>query len=170
MGNYPPYGPQPPKKSNTGLVVGVCVAVVALATFAVTAFAAPGFLLSDDKNSSDSTASSDETGDNTGSEVDAGDTEAATLVEQIVQGFLDHDEEALNQLVCPGSEPAIRGYTEEVEYVKEFELQGPVEESGQTATAEAHAVLDTGEEQVEGTITITVADEGGSWCWKDMQD
>lgn len=147
--------------------------VAALAAFAVTAFVAPGFLLSDDKDSGGATAGSGDSGGgggDSGGGVDAGDSEAAVLVEQIVQGFVDKDEAGLNELVCSGSESAIHGYTEEVEYVQEFELQGEVEESGDTATAQAHASLDNGEQQVEADVTITVANEGGSWCWKDMED
>jgi len=202
FGQQPPMGPpQPPKKSRTGLVVGVVVAVVAVAAFAVTGFVAPGFLVSDDKDSGGTATEqngdggSDASGGDGGGDDPAsggggegddsgggGDTggggggegggggDAAALVDQIVQGFVDQDEELLNGLVCPGAETAIRAYTEEAEFVQSFELQGEVEESGKTATAKVYAKLQSGDQKAEGEVTITVADEGAGWCWKDMED
>ena len=54
--------------------------------------------------------------------------------------------------------------------MKEFELQGPVEESGGTANAKANAMLDDGEQQAESVVTRTAVKDGDSWYWKDMQD
>lgn len=185
-GGFGGPGPQPPKKSKTGLMVGIIVAVVAIAAFAVTAFVAPGFLLSEDKGGT--AATSENSGEGTGGDEGGGDTggggeggdsgggddsggsDATALINQIVQGFQNKDSATLDGLVCPGSEPAIHGYTEEAEFVQEFELQGEVQESGDTATAKAHAVLNNGEETAEGVVTLTVANKGGSWCWDDMED
>jgi hypothetical protein len=174
-GGFGGPGPQPPKKSKTGLLVGVIVAVVAIAAFAVTAFIAPGFLLSEDKGGSGGTAATGEKdpgGDEGGGDDGGGDdggSDATALINQIVQGFQNKDSATLDGLICPGSEPGIRGFTEEAKYVQEFELKGEVQETGDTATAQAHAVLDSGEEQAEGDVTLTVANQGGSWCWKDME-
>lgn len=67
-GQHPQYGhPQPPfgqpggfgqtpKKSKTGLVVGVGVGALALVAFLVTGLVAPGFLLGDDEATSDDAA------------------------------------------------------------------------------------------------------------------
>ncbi|MEV7553859.1 Twin-arginine translocation protein TatA [Amycolatopsis sp. NPDC089917] len=45
------YGgpPTPPKKSKTGLIIGIVIGVVVLIAFGVTGFVAPGFLLSKDE-------------------------------------------------------------------------------------------------------------------------
>ncbi|GAB3702316.1 hypothetical protein GCM10027598_00400 [Amycolatopsis oliviviridis] len=45
------YGgpPAPPKKSKTGLIIGIVIGVVVLIAFGVTGFVAPGFLLSKDE-------------------------------------------------------------------------------------------------------------------------
>ena len=48
------FGSQPPKKSKTGLWIGLGIGVVAVVAFVITAFVAPGFLLSDDDDDSTS--------------------------------------------------------------------------------------------------------------------
>ncbi|MEU6642534.1 hypothetical protein ABZ863_08275 [Saccharomonospora sp. NPDC046836] len=157
-GQYPPgapygggFAPQPPKK-RTGLWVGIGAAVVVVATFAVAAFVAPGFLLREEQNT---TA--------------GGDSDAAGLAQQIAQGFTDHDEAGLNQFVCAGAGPATGGYIEEASVVREFTIQGEVTESGDTATATAHVVVEQRGETVQGGLSLEFANEGGRWCWKDVE-
>lgn len=52
-GGYPGgFPPGPPLKKNTGLIIGIVAAVVVvLAALGITGFVAPGFFLSDDKDS-----------------------------------------------------------------------------------------------------------------------
>jgi hypothetical protein len=181
-----PYsgGPWPPKKSNTGLVVGISVAVVALLVFTITAFVAPGFLLGD-KDSGGTAASASDDGGNSGTDpgcgkgggsdddggvVDGSAQKLNAVVSKIVQGFCDKDQDGLKQLVCSGSEPAIMGYITEAEHVEEFELQGEIDDAGPTATAKARAVLADGAQRVEATMIITLAYEGEDFCWKDMEE
>lgn len=45
-------GPPAPKKSKTGLIIGIAIGVVVLIAFGVTGFVAPGFLLSEASSSS----------------------------------------------------------------------------------------------------------------------
>lgn len=158
-----PYG-QPPKK-KTGLWIGISAGVVAVAAFLVTGLLAPGFLLGDD---SDSGSSGTAEGGNEvdGGRVDAGDSEAAALAEQIVQGFADRDQEALDKLICAGSKPEVGGYTSEAVFVEVFELTGPVQESGDTANATAHVVLEAEGQRHEGKLGMELANEAGGWCWK----
>ncbi|MFI7676497.1 hypothetical protein [Actinophytocola sp. NPDC049390] len=186
-GQYPdgpyPGGPQPQKKGNAGLVAGLGVAVVALVVFTITAFVAPGFLLGDDD--SGGTAGSGGTATSAGEETGGCGTGGATdpdgmddgsaqkvkaLISKIVQGFCDQDQEALTQLICTGSEPAIRGYVEEADLVEEFELRGEIDDAGPTATARARAVLADGTKRVDADMIITVAYEGSDFCWKDMAE
>ncbi|RBM22217.1 hypothetical protein DI005_06790 [Prauserella sp. PE36] len=154
---FPPQGPRPPKR-KTGLWVGLSAAVVVAAAFVITAFVAPGFLVGDDGEES------------AGGGVDAGSSPAANLVEQIAQGFQNKDEDALNQLVCSGSEAAIEGYTREASMVTRFDLTGAVQESGSSATAKAHVVLEHQGERVEGDVSLEVAQVSGSWCWRGIEE
>lgn len=176
--SYQPYGqqpgwppvPQPQKKARTGLAVGIGVVVVALVVFAVTAFVAPGFLL-DDKASS----AADDTSCGTGPAADDGMSDGSAqkvnaLVSKIIQGFCDQDQDALTQLICTGSEPAIRGYVEEADRVEEFALRGEINDAGPTATAEVRAVLVDGGRRVEADMLITLAYEGDDFCWQDMEE
>ncbi|MFD4192879.1 hypothetical protein [Amycolatopsis thermoflava] len=154
-GGYPP--PQPPKK--TGLWIGLTAGVLVVVAFLVTAFAAPGFLLGDDENG----AAADRA-------PDAGDSPAANLVDEISRRFLAHDESGLNQLACSGAEVAIEGYTREAGMYQAFTLNGPVQETTGTATATAHVVLEAEGRRVEGDLVISLADENGSWCLKDLEE
>jgi hypothetical protein len=186
-GQYPggqyPGGPQLQKNGKTGLVVGISVAVVALVVFTVTAFVAPGFLLADKDSDGTAvaggTATSAENSGGCGTvggpadDGGVGDGSAQkvnALVSKIVQGFCDQDQDALTQLICPGSEPAIMGYVEEAGLVEEFELRGEVNDAGPTATAEVRAVLVDGEQRVEAAMIITVAYEGDDFCWRDVKE
>jgi hypothetical protein len=176
-GGYP-GGPQPRKKGRTGLVAGIGVAVVALVVFTITAFVAPGFLLGDEDSGGSGTSASDNGGDcgagggpaDDGGVSDGSAQKVNALVSKIVQGFCDQDQDGLTQLICAGSEPAIRGYVEEADLVEEFALQGEIDDAGPTATAKARAVLVDGGRRVEATMIITVAYEGDDFCWKDMAE
>ncbi len=173
-----PGGPQPPKKGKTGIVVGIGVAVVALVVFTITAFVAPGFLLGDEDSGGTSATAGDDGGSGcgTGGVPDDGGVQDGSaqkvnaLVAKIVQGFCDQDKDALTQLICPGSEPAIRGYVEEADLVEEFALRGEVNDAGPTATAEVRAVLVDGSRRVEADMVITLSYEGSDFCWKDMEE
>lgn len=171
-----PSGPQPRKKSKTGLVAGIAVAVVALLVFTITAFVAPGFLLGDEDSGGTATSAGEDGGCGTSASPDDGGVtdgsaqKVAALVAKIVQGFCEQDQDGLTRLVCPGSEPAIRGYVEEADLVEEFELKGEIDDRGPTATAEVRAVLVDGAQRVEATMVITLAYEGDDFCWKDMAE
>ncbi|ASR37276.1 hypothetical protein BAY61_22310 [Prauserella marina] len=199
-GGYPqqnPYGqgqgggfpPQEPKK-KTGLWIGLATAVVVIAAFGVTAFLAPGFLLSDDDdnqaggNGGTTTSEtqapppSDEPSETPAMpgtpsdtpEVPAGQAGGAQeLANSVAQGFQSQDETALNQLACTGSEDKIGSFTKDVNMVTKYELSGDVQESGSTATATADVTLENGGQTASGVVTMTFANDGGSWCWDDME-
>ncbi|OLF10034.1 hypothetical protein BLA60_16355 [Actinophytocola xinjiangensis] len=174
------------------------MAVVAVAAFGVTGFVAPGFLLSDDKDSGEQTTgeggdkpdnsgggdsgnSGPDSGDDNGGDSGGGSGggsddsgggggDAEALIDQIVDGFNSQDETGLNGLICPGSETSLKGYSRDAKYVVEFELTSEVTVSGETAEAEAHVKLENGTQKAETDATIEVADEGSGWCWKGMSD
>jgi len=153
------------------------VVVVALAVFAVTAFVAPGFLLSDKDPGGTATGAADSGGScgiSDGAVDDGGVSDGNTqkinaLVSEIVQGFCQKDQEALTQLICPGSEQAVQPYVDEVNLVKEFELTD-VTDAGPTATAKVRAVLVDGEHRVDAKMTFTLAFEGDGFCWDDVEE
>lgn len=182
-GQFPPGGQYPggpQKNGRTGLVVGIGVAVVALVVFTITAFVAPGFLLGDKDSGGTSATAGDDGGSggcgtgggpaDDGGVTDGSAQKVNALVSKIVQGFCDKDKDALTQLICSGSEPAIRAYVDEADYVKEFALRGEVNDAGPTATAEVRAVLDDGKQRIEANMVITLAYEGSDFCWKDMTE
>lgn len=178
---FPPGGQGPGKNGKTGLIAGISVAVVALAVFAVTAFVAPGFLLGDEDSGGTAggtptgAADSGGCGSGGGPADDGGMSDGSAqkvdaLVSKIVQGFCDQDQDALTQLICPGSEPAIRGYVEEADLVEEFELRGEINDAGPTATAQVRAVLVDGGQRTEADMVITLAYAEDDFCWQDMKE
>ncbi len=93
------FGPQPPKKSKTGLWVGLGIGVVAVVVFVITAFVAPGFLLSDDDDDSTSGGGGNSSG-------------AQALAEKIHDGLIANDTATLQQLACPDATDMVQGAIE----------------------------------------------------------
>lgn len=125
-GGYGPPPPPPPPRNNTGAVVAVVLAaVVVLTTLGVTGFVAPGFFLSDDKESA--TDGGTENGTESGTETSAPDesdvgatdptveapeeatesagdgTDGAALIEDLVDAINAGDAQAANDLLCSSS-------------------------------------------------------------------
>jgi hypothetical protein len=59
------FNPQEPRKSKTGLIVGVSTAAVVLVAFLITGLVAPGFLLDADESTNDEKAAAAESSTNT---------------------------------------------------------------------------------------------------------
>lgn len=159
QGGYQPYGmypggpgQQPPKK-KTGLIVGISLGsvVVLFGVFAILAWVAPGFLLSDD--------------DGEGGEGGESGSGAQALAEQIMQGFNNQDAAALQKLACGGADQTVPTVIGVAEYVEKAEV-GDVQEKGDTATAK-------GTVTAQGTTMDVQAElkkEDGSWCWQSVSD
>jgi len=133
--------PAPPKKSNTGLLVGIAAAVVVLVTLAITGFAAPGFFLSDDK---------------------AAGPEATA--QAIIDGINARDRTALTALKCANAEKDVVQAIERVSDVSDATL-------GETTKASETEYTMSVTLNVEGrtrTGTGTLAREGEKWCWKEI--
>ncbi len=150
-GGYGPpgYGP-PPRKSKTGLVVGIVSAVVVLAALGVTGFVAPGFFLSDDGGGSEQTAS------------------AKSTAESLVTAIGSRDADALNKLSCQDITPGARDLIEDVAEVGTAQLSGQVQESGDRATA-PFAASHKNAPDITADFVAVLAKQNGSWCWQDLQ-
>ncbi len=160
QGQYPygqqgGFGPQEPKKSKTGLWIGLSVAAVAVVAFVVTAFVAPGFLLSDDSDSSE-TAGGTAGGD--------GGDGAQALAEQIRDAFNAQDPTTLQGLTCPNATQMVQSIISTAGQVSNVELQGQAKKNGDTATVTANVTYDGQPMSVENTL----ANQNGTWCWQDL--
>ncbi|GAB3710089.1 hypothetical protein GCM10027598_15620 [Amycolatopsis oliviviridis] len=149
-GQYQQYGqgfggpPAPPKKSNTGLLVGIAAAVVVLVTLAITGFAAPGFFLGDDK-------------------ADKASGPEATA-QAIVDGINAHDRTALTALKCSTAEKDVTQAIEQVGEVSSATL-GEITKVSETEYTVGVTVSVEGRSR---TASGTLASEGGNWCWKEI--
>ncbi len=160
QGQYPHgpqggFGPQPPKKSKTGLWVGLGIGVVAVVVFVITAFVAPGFLLSDDDDDGN-TVNDTANGDGGGG--------AQALAEQIRDALNAQDTTALQGLICPDATPMVQGIVSSSAQISDVEIQGQVQENGDTATVTANVTYAGQPVNVENTL----ANQNGTWCWQDL--
>ncbi|ASR38620.1 hypothetical protein BAY61_30550 [Prauserella marina] len=140
----------PPKKSKTGLWVGLSVLLVALVAFGVTGFLAPGFLLGDDEDEKTPGGGGEEGG-------------AQAVAEQIITGLKNKDAAALNGLKCSNAGEDIDQVINSVSTVEDARL-GEVNENGDTATATASITAAGQQFEVSGDL----AKENGKWCWQDV--
>ena len=147
------FGPQPPKKSKTGLWVGLGIGVVAVVVFVITAFVAPGFLLSDDDDDSTSGGGGNSSG-------------AQALAEKIRDGLIANDTATLQQLACPDATDMVQGAIQSASELADVRIDGQAQENGDTATVKATVTLDG--VGVETGITNTFAKQNGEWCWQDL--
>lgn len=152
------YGPQPPKK-KTGLWIGIGVGAVAVVAFLVTAFLAPGFLLSDDDGDSGGTAGGTPASNDSG----GGTGDAKAFAQELVNAFNNHDTAALQSLACPNAHESVREVIRESNAVERVELV-TVQENGNTATAAAYVTVDG--EDLESTAEF--AKNGDAWCWQSL--
>lgn len=178
QGGYPqsggyPYGqqqpgwhPQPPRKSNTALIVSiVAVVVLILGTLGITGFVAPGFFLSDDESGSGDESS--QAGGHSGQPSPVVDPsgDPLELAAAIVAGLNNKDANALTGFACPDADDDVASTISQISSVQSAEL---VEDSyavmdGQ-ASVDATVVGDNG----SASTTLIMAAQDGTWCWSGV--
>src|SRR5690606_22237042 len=161
-GGYPPtggyptgggYPPQPPKKSNTGMIVAiVAVVVLVLGTLGITGFVAPGFFLSDDEESDGGGGSGDS------------QSSPQALADRIVAAINNKNVEGLNALKCQGAEPSVDNAINMVPQVDPAKLAGDVQQRDNQASAQGSITA----RGTTITATGTMLKEGDSWCWQGV--
>jgi hypothetical protein len=139
---YPDFAPSPEPKRRRGPLLAAIVAVaVLLIGFAVTAFLAPGFLL--DKNTQTS----------------------GTVAQQLVDALGKKDAATLNSLKCSTTGPDVSRAIDEIDKVKAATLSGPPKKSDDTRDMAVIRVTSAGKPE---PYTVTISNENGAWCWKDI--
>jgi len=156
------YPPQPPKKSNTAVIVTiVAVVVIALGALGITGFVAPGFFLSDDDEKSDGNKDSGGGGQQTDPT-----SSPQALAERIVAEINNKNVDALFGLKCQQTGPNVDDVIKMVPQIQAVELTGQARETGPTeAMAEVRAVTAKGAANVTGIMTK----QGDKWCWSDAR-
>lgn len=136
---------EPPKKSKTGLWIGLSVAIVViLAAVGVTGFVVPGFFLA----------------------TNASSTPHATL-QAITDGLNKHDQAALHATVCQDGNPQLGDAITKVDAVSDAKISsGPTKVSD----TEYSGVIDIKYNNSPDLVTTKLASENGKWCWKDASD
>jgi len=162
-GDYPPtggyptgggYPPQPPKKSNTGMIVAiVAVVVLVLGTLGITGFVAPGFFLSDDEKS-----------DSGGGGGDDPKSSPQALADKIVAELNNKNAEGLNALKCATAEPTVTSAINMVGDVESAELAGDVQQMDNQASAQVSITA----RGTTMTATGTMLKKDDGWCWQGV--
>jgi hypothetical protein len=150
-GGYQQYGglgggPQPPKSNKGPIIAIVSIVVLILAGVGITGFVAPGFFLSDDKASSESSSGAD------------------AFIEKLVSAADDKDKSALEGMQCSDATESVKGATKDIDEISSAELKDTREES----KSEVVATLDIVVDGKNGDYDATVVKDGGKWCWKDI--
>lgn len=137
--------PEEPPKSKKGLWIGLTVAIVViLAAVGVTGFVVPGFFLAKSESS----------------------TPQKTL-QAITDGLNKHDQAALHATVCQDGNPRLGDAISEVDAVSDAKIaSGPTKVSD----TEYNGGLDLKYNGTPEPITVNLAKENDTWCWKDASD
>ncbi|SDX21196.1 hypothetical protein SAMN05421504_102677 [Amycolatopsis xylanica] len=133
--------PEPPKKSKTGLFIGIGIVVVLLVALGITGFVAPGFFLSKDS------------------------TEAAgpeATAQSIVNGLNAKDKASLTALKCADAEKDIDEVLAALDTVSNVKLDKLDKKSETEYVAAVSMVV----KSKPGTATGTIVKAGDKWCWK----
>lgn len=156
QGGFGPQGPQPPKKSKTGLWVGLSIAVVAVVAFVITAFVAPGFLLSDDDDS-------DKSDNSAGGESQSQTSDPSAIAQQISQALSSGDTATLTGLACPDASSMVQQAIQMAGQFGQVTMNGQPQVSGNQAIAQGTAAVNG----KTYPVSATLVQQGGKWCWQD---
>ncbi|WP_205669030.1 hypothetical protein [Amycolatopsis suaedae] len=148
-GAYPGGDGGPPKKSKTGLWVGLTAGgvVIILGVVAILGFWKPGFFLSDESGS-------------------GGGPEATA--NSIVEALNAKDINKLNAVKCADASPAVKNL-KDIDGVASAKLNGAVQKRGENEAVANVDVTTTRGGSKPITVEGTLANSGGNWCWKDAK-
>jgi hypothetical protein len=158
-GQYGGLGGPPPKKNNGPIIAVVAIVVLLLGGLGITGFVAPGFFLSDDKDSSNTGSGGDKT-----SETKEGGSGADAFIETLVAAAADQDASALSSAACGDAESIVADAIGVIDNVENAELTGTEEVSDK----EVRASLDVTVGGEKATFVATVVKDGDDWCWNDL--
>lgn len=150
------WGPQEPKKSKTGLWIGISAAAVAVVAFLVTGLLAPGFLLGDDDESGG-------TGNSPGGSQGNAAGDPAAIAQQVSTGLSSGDTTMLNGLACSNATEMVHEAIGMAGQLGQVTMSGQPQVSGNQAVAQGTASV--GGQNYP--VSATFAQENGKWCWQD---
>jgi hypothetical protein len=140
-------GGEPPKSNKNAILATVVVVVVLLAGVGVTGFVAPGFFLSDDK-------------DTTGGGGDGGETLEA-FADKLVKAADGQDKDALEKLVCSGAQDRLTTYVNTIDQTEGAKKTSVKETGGGKGEIKIDITVDGD----DNSFTINAAKDGDKWCW-----
>jgi hypothetical protein len=159
-GQYGGLGGPPPKKNTGPIIAVVAIVVLLLGGLGITGFVAPGFFLSDDKDSTNTGGG----GDKTSSEENGGGSGADSFIETLVAAAADQDASALSDMSCSGAEDIVGEAIDVIDNVEGAELKDTEEVSDE----EVRASIDVSVGSDQDTFVATVIKDGEDWCWNDL--
>lgn len=159
------YSPQPPTKPKTTVIVSiVAVVVLVLGTLGITGFVAPGFFLSDDKETTAAPVA-EKTVESTEPAEPSEDASSPEIVaDRIIMALKKGDVGALENLMCPDAKEKLKGVVGETD-ADSVDLVGEIRQ------------VNEDEAKFDMTLTMSgapfsayarLAKLGGEWCWGGM--
>jgi len=158
-GQYGGLGGPPPKKNTGPIIAVVAIVVLLLGGLGITGFVAPGFFLSDDKDSSNTGSGGDKT-----SEENGGGSGADSFIKTLVAAAADQDASALGDATCSDAEYIVGDAIDAIDAVENAELDGTEEVSDKEVKASINVTVDGQQD----TFVATVVKDGDDWCWNDL--
>jgi hypothetical protein len=165
----PPYGqqwygqygappPTPPPRQKTGLWVGLTIAAVAVIALAVTAFAWPGFLLSDDKGGNNGGSGGGAPSANCQS---PGNSDDPQVYGQAIADCINaKNKGVLQSLTCSG------GNSETKRLIDGLDRVGSVKLNRTFTVSDDEARADIQSAQGNDGFQAVLTKNGQTWCWK----
>ena len=141
-------GGEPPKSNKNAILATVVVVVVLLAGIGITGFVAPGFFLSDDK----------ETTGGGGETLDA-------FADKLLKAADGQNKKGLDALVCGGAESRLKNYVDTIDQT-DGAKKVSVKETGTNKGEIKASITVSGS---ENDFTILAAKKNDKWCWDDIE-
>ncbi|MFC4858869.1 hypothetical protein [Actinophytocola glycyrrhizae] len=171
-GGYQQYGgmggpPEPPKSKTGPIIAVVAVVVLLLGGLGITGFVAPGFFLSDDKDSGDNAGSGETTSAEKSSEKSPENSGSGSdeLIDKLVAAADEQDKSTLRDLKCSEATDTVDSAISAIDKIDSAEFGEIKDESDDEVRFTVTIVY--GDKQEDDTFTVKK--DGGDWCWHDIK-
>jgi hypothetical protein len=164
-GGYQQYGglggpPEPPKSKTGPIIAIVAIVVLLLGGLGITAFVAPGFLLSDDEGSNNA-GSGDKSNEKTSENKDNGSQD---FIDKLVAAADEQNSSVLETLKCSDATDTVDSAIKAIDNIDGAELGDIKDESAD----EVQFIVTISFDGKTEDDTVTIKKDDKDWCWQDI--